>query len=67
MRKLGLLVLVFWLLNPAPVQAAKNVPYKNQKNGQFCKTIDINNSVTLPDKSKLVCTKDGARARWKVK
>jgi hypothetical protein len=51
---------------PMPANAAKTVPYKNQKAGQFCKTIDIGKSVNLPDGMKLKCTKDGARARWKM-
>ncbi|NCU89487.1 MAG: hypothetical protein EBV63_02135 [Actinobacteria bacterium] len=54
------------LLVPFPAIAANTVPYKNQKSGQFCKTVDIGKSVKLPDGMKLKCTKDGARARWKM-
>ena len=67
MRKLVITLLALSLLNPISAEAAKSVPYKNQKAGQFCKTIDIKKTVTLPDGSKLVCTKDGPRARWKGK
>jgi hypothetical protein len=59
-------VLSVLLLMPMPANAAKAVPYKNQKAGQPCKTIDIGKSVNLPDGMKLKCTKDGARARWKM-
>lgn len=66
-KKVALASLALILLNPVTAEAAKTVPYKNQKAGQFCKTIDIRKTVTLPNGSKLVCSKDDSRARWKVK
>ena len=65
MKKLAIGFLTLVLLNPVSAQAAKTVPYKNQKAGQFCKTIDIKKTVKLPDGTKLQCVKDGSRARWK--
>jgi hypothetical protein len=67
MRKLALVVLCLAILSSGPAEAAKTVPFKNQRSGQFCKTIDINKTVTLLDGSKLVCLKEGSRARWKLK
>lgn len=64
MRKLLAGILIFTFTTPLPVHAAQTVPYKNQKAGQFCKTIDIKKTVKLPDGSKLTCSKDGSRARW---
>jgi hypothetical protein len=66
MKKLLATLLIFAVMTPFPAQAAKTVPYKNQKAGQFCKTIDIKKTVKLPDGSKLICLKDGSRARWKA-
>jgi hypothetical protein len=56
------LVLAFPLTNAS---ASSTVPYKNQRAGQFCKSVDVGKSVKLPDGKKLKCTMDGARARWK--
>jgi hypothetical protein len=67
MKKLVTALLCLTFLSSAPAEAAKTVPFKNQRAGQFCKTIDIKKTVTLPDGSKLICTKDGSRARWKAK
>jgi hypothetical protein len=67
MRKIAVGLLSVVLLSPAQADASKTVPYKNQKAGQFCKTIDIKKTTTLPDGSKLICSKDGSRARWKAK
>jgi len=67
MKKQVIALLCFTLLSSAPADAAQTVPYKNQRAGQFCKTIEIKKTVTLPDGSKLICTKDGSRARWKAK
>jgi len=44
---------------------AKEIKYIKQKDGQFCAVKEINNSVTLPSGKKLICTKEGSRARWK--
>ena len=55
------------LLFPTPVNASKTVPFKNQRVGQFCKTVEIGNYVKLSNGTKLICTKDGTRARWKEK
>jgi hypothetical protein len=65
MKKFAIGVLTFVLLNPVSAQAAKTLPYKNQKAGQFCKTVDIKKRVILPDGTVLTCKKDGSRARWK--
>lgn len=65
--KFGFVLIALILINPATAEAAKTVPYKNQKNGQFCKTVDIKKTVTLPDGTKLICKKDGTRARWKIR
>ena len=35
------------LANPA-AEASNNVPYKNQKAGQFCKNLDIGKFVVTP-------------------
>ncbi len=67
MKKLAIGILTLTLLSPIPAHASKTVPYKNQKAGQFCKVADAKKTVTLPDGSKLLCTKDGNRARWKTK
>jgi hypothetical protein len=65
MKKLVGMVLALTLLSPIPAQSAKTVPYKNQKAGQFCKTVDIKKKVSLPNGTVLTCKKDGSRARWK--
>lgn len=67
MRKLLVGLLILAVMTPLPAQAAKTVPYKNQRAGQFCKTVDLKKTVTLPDGSKLICSRDGSRARWKAK
>ena len=66
MKRILIGALALSLLMPMPANAAKTVPYKNQKAGQFCKTVDIGKNVKLPDGMKLKCTKDGTRARWKM-
>lgn len=66
MKKLFIGALALSLLSPIPAQSAKTVPYKNQKAGQFCKTVDIKKKVSLPDGTVLTCKKDGSRARWKT-
>lgn len=66
MRKLFVGVLALSLLGAFPAGAAKTIPYKNQKAGQFCKAVDIKKQVVLPDGKVLTCTKDGARSRWKA-
>jgi hypothetical protein len=65
-KKVLLVALALSLLVPMPANASKTVPYKSQKAGQFCRTVDIGKSVKLPDGMKLKCTKDGTRARWKM-
>lgn len=65
MKRILIGALAFSLLMPIPANAAMTVPYKNQKAGQFCKSVDIGKYVKLPSGTKLKCTKDGARARWK--
>jgi len=65
MRKLLAGILILAITSPLPAQAAKTVPYKNQRAGQFCKTVDIKKKVILPDGTVLTCKKDGLRARWK--
>ena len=67
MKRVALALLTLMLINPVAAEASKTVPYKNQKNGQFCKTVDIKKTVTLPDGTKLICKKEGTRARWKIK
>jgi hypothetical protein len=66
-RKILVVLVVGLLIGQPPAEASKTVPYKNQKAGQFCKTIDIKKSVTLPSGERLICTKEGSRARWKAK
>ena len=66
MKRLLAGILIFAVATPLPVHAAQTVPYKNQKAGQFCKTIDIKKTVKLPDGTKLICLKNGSRARWKA-
>jgi len=65
MKKILIATLALSLLMPFSASAAKTVPYKNQKAGQFCKTVDIKKKVSLPDGTVLTCKKDGPRARWK--
>ncbi|BDS49840.1 hypothetical protein [Rhodoluna lacicola] len=36
------------------------------KAGQFCKKADIGKKKTADNGSKVRCTKDGSRARWKA-
>lgn len=67
MRKVALALLTLILINPVSAEASKSVPYKNQKNGQFCKTVDVKKIVTLPDGNTLICKKEGSRARWEIK
>jgi hypothetical protein len=67
MKRVALAILTLMLINPVAVEASKTVPYKNQKNGQFCKTVDVKKTVTLPDGTQLICKKEGTRARWKIK
>jgi hypothetical protein len=64
MRRLLFAFLSFTLLIPTSVEAHKTVLYKNQKAGQFCKTVDIGRYVILPDETRLICEKDGTKARW---
>jgi hypothetical protein len=66
-RKILISLVISLLLTPAPAQASQSVPYKKQKAGQFCKVADTNKTVKLPDGAKLICKKDGSRARWKNK
>jgi hypothetical protein len=66
MKRLLIGSLALSLIMPMPVNAAMTVPYKNQKAGHFCKTVDIGKNVKLPDGKKLKCAKDGTRARWKM-
>jgi hypothetical protein len=66
MKKLLVGAIALSLLGPIPSYAAKTVPYKNQKAGQFCKNADVGKLVKLPDGMKLKCTKNGSRARWKM-
>jgi hypothetical protein len=62
-RKIAAIALILVLI---PQNAnAKEIKYVKQKAGQFCAIKDIKNTVTLPTGSKLVCTKEGSRARWK--
>jgi len=65
MKKILIATLALSLLMPFSASAAKTVPYKNQKAGQFCKTVDIKKKVSLPDGTVLTCKKDGPIARWK--
>jgi hypothetical protein len=67
MRKIYIGLVVSLLFFPVSAQASNSVPYKNQKAGQFCKVADTNKIVKRPDGSKLICKKDGNRARWKNK
>ena len=66
MKKLlvALLSLVLTFSSVSLAEANKRVPYKNQKAGQFCKTVDIGKRVSIPDGTSLKCKKDGTRARW---
>ena len=66
MKRILVGALALSLLMPVSANAAKTVPYKNQRAGQFCKTVDIGKRVKLPDGMKLKCAKDGTRARWKM-
>lgn len=65
MKKIVFGLLALTLILPTTAEATKSVPYKNQRAGQYCKTIDIKKTVSLPDGTVLTCKKDGARARWK--
>jgi hypothetical protein len=62
-RKIAAIALILLLM---PQNAnAKEIKYVKQKAGQFCAAKDIKNTVTLPTGAKIVCTKEGSRARWK--
>jgi hypothetical protein len=67
-RKCISLIASFLLVTSLAVSSAhsasKTVPYKNQKVGQFCKTSEVNKTVSMPDGSRLICLEEGARARW---
>lgn len=66
MKKLigALLAVALTFSSISVAEASKRVPYKNQKAGQFCKTVDIGKRVVIPDGTNLRCKKDGSRARW---
>lgn len=63
MQKLICSALFLTLLFPTPAYSA-TLKFKNQRAGQFCKNTDINKTVQLPNKTILICLKDGLRARW---
>ena len=67
MRRVAVALMTLILINPISAEASKSVPYKNQKNGQFCKTVDVKKIVALPDGTTLICKKEGTRARWRIK
>ena len=62
-RKIAAIALILVVIPQNAI--AKEIKYVKQKAGQFCAVKDIKNTVTLPTGSKLVCTKEGSRARWK--
>ena len=64
--KLKILILSIFLILTPQTSYAKQIKYVKQKAGQFCAVKDIKNTVTLPTGSKLICTKEGNRARWKI-
>ena len=66
MRKILTVLLIISNLTPINAEASRTVGYVNQKAGQFCKKIEVQKIVKLPDGSKLICIKDGPRARWKA-
>ena len=63
--KIKFLALTFALIILPQNAIAKEIKYVKQKAGQFCAVKDIKNTVTLPTGAKLICTKEGSRARWK--
>ena len=63
-KRLITAIAMFSIMGMSNVQAANSVPYKNQKAGQFCKSVDVGKNVKLPDGSKLKCLRNGERARW---
>ena len=63
--KLRILILSIILVVVPQNAFAKEIKYVKQKAGQFCAVKDIKNTVTLPAGNKLICTKEGTRARWK--
>ena len=65
-RLMSLLVIGGLFLSASPaIAGGGTVPYKNQKAGQFCKTVDTGKTVKLPTGVKLKCVKNGDRSRWK--
>ena len=54
------------MLASPTAEASNNVPYKNQKAGQFCKNLDIGNFVVNPGSGKLKCAKakSAQHAKW---
>ena len=66
MAKLSALLVIGLMFVIPSSQASATVQYKNQKPGQFCKSVDVGKYVTVPGSGKLKCVlKSGAtRAKW---
>lgn len=64
-RWISFFFVALMLASPA-AEASNNVPYKNQKAGQFCKNLDIGKFVVTPSYGKLKCVKaqSAQRAKW---
>lgn len=58
------LLTIGMVLAPTASEAASTVKYKKQKAGQFCKKLDANKTVVLPDGSVLTCLMNDTRYRW---
>ena len=63
--RIKILILALSLVLVPQTSFAKQIKYVKQKAGQFCAVKDIKNTVILPTGVKLICTKEGTRARWK--
>jgi hypothetical protein len=69
MRKISLTVFLAasMLIAPTSAFAAGKVNYTNQKEGQFCKTVEIGKYTYNPAGDRLVCVSGESKARWQYK
>lgn len=69
MRKILLILAVSFglILSSSPANAAGQVKYTNQKEGQFCKTAEVGKHTFNPAGDRLECVNGESKARWQYK
>ena len=55
------------LMSPVSAQAAGQVKYTNQKEGQFCKNSEVGKHTFNPAGDRLECVSGEAKPRWQYK